>query len=146
MINKSLLDNEVTLYNYIGEADDYPAFQRSYIKNCCVFMTKGANLDASGRKGNGNAVLFIFDNESTVTNELGEPASYLPHEAWIDREQEDADRSSYWTLSDRGDDYFVEGVSLSDTPPQNASKFRIAKFKQLKKGSGDIAHTEVFGV
>jgi len=146
MINKEILDNEVTLYNYIGEVDDYPAFQRSYIKKCCVFITRGADLDGTGRKGNGNAVLFIFDNESTVTNELGEPASYLPYDAWLDREQEEADRGCFWTLSDRGDDYFVEGVSLSDTPPQNASKFRVVKFKQLKKGSGDIGHMEVFGV
>ena len=133
MASRRMLIDTVVLMNFIGEVDDVAAFQETTLLNCYCPLNEGADLNIQGKKANDSGRLYIFDEKTVALSDNGEPRSFLPYDQWKSLD----DKSKYWTISDKGTDYFRKnGSSL---------KLRITGFAHKKAGSKRMWHYEVDG-
>lgn len=134
-----MLNHLVVLYNYIGEIDDQATYQATVIAPCCCPTVNGSS---QGTEGN-SATLYVFDTKSIAKSPEGAQRSYLPYDKWV--RIPTADKGKYWTLSDRGTDYFQKGNSCPDVRQEIADKFKITGFRRFDTGSKRMWHWEVTG-
>lgn len=128
-----MLNDTVVLYNYIGEVDDEAAYQETTLSYCYCPLNEGADLNLQGKKANDSARLYIFDANTVATAADGTKRTFLPHDEWITSDC----KGSYWTLSDKGDDYFKKAGAKT--------RLRVVGFSHKKAGSRRMWHFEVDG-
>lgn len=133
MANLRMLNDTVILYNYIGEINDVATFQETTLSHCYCTMNEGADLNMQGKKANDSARLYIFDANTVATAADGTMRTFLPYADWIKSENKDL----YWTLSDKGEDYFKKAGTDNG--------FRIVGFSHKKAGTRRMWHFEVNG-
>ena len=133
MAGLRMLNDDVTLYNYVGEIDDEATYQETTLRNCYCPLNEGADLNLQGRKANDSARLYIFDANTVAVAADGTERTFLPYNEW----EALADRSAYWTLSDKGEDYFQKSGS--------SRRLRIRGFSHKKAGRRRMWHFEVDG-
>ncbi|MBQ4447423.1 MAG: hypothetical protein II897_03930 [Clostridia bacterium] len=132
-VHKMLIDT-VELFNYVGEVNDEASYQKTVFSKCYCPLDEGAALSVIGRTPIDGGKLYLFDMTTKAKDGFGNPVSYLPFPDWNAL----ADKTGYWTLSDKGTDYFVKAGS--------ANKLRINSFSRKKTGSRKMWHFEVVGV
>ena len=133
MTNRRILNDVVTLYNYVGEINDEASYQETIINRCYCPLNEGADLNKQGKKASDSAKLYIFDVGSVAVTADGTERSYLSYDEWSKL----IDKSAYWTLSDKGNDYYLkDGAS---------NKLRVVAFSRKKAGSKRMWHFEVDG-
>ena len=131
MASLKLLNDTVTLFNYIGEVDDRADYQETTLNHCYCILNEGADLNMVGHNGNDSAKLYIFDDSTSAVDGDGEQRTYLPFHLWTEEE----DKTPYWTLSDKGTDYLCkQGYD---------NQLRIIGFTHKKSGSRRMWHYEV---
>lgn len=131
--SRRILADTVTLYNYVGEVNDIATYQETILRHCYCPVSVGASKGLPTRRPSETARLYLFDFKTVAQADNGQRRSYLPYDEWklLD------DKSSYWTLSDRGDDFFVkEG---------NATRFNIVMVSHKDTGTRRMWHFEVDG-
>lgn len=133
MARGRMINDTVVLYNYIGEVDDEATFQETVLEHCCCPLNEGADLNIQGKKANDSARLYIFDANTTAVSNSGTKRAYLPYAEWLKAD----DKDRYWTLSDKGTDYFKKVGS--DT------RLRIVGYSRKHTGSKRMWHFEVDG-
>ena len=133
MASNRMLPDVVTLFNYVGEINDKAVYQETTLKHCYCPLNEGADLNRQGKKGKNSARLYIFDRRTIALDELGTKRSYMPYERWKDLDN----KSAYWTLSDKGNDYFKKSSSNN--------RLRIEGFSHKVAGSPRMWHFEVDG-
>lgn len=133
MASLRLLVDTVVLYNYIGEVNDEATYQETIFKRCYCPLNEGADLNMQGKKANDSARLYLFDGKTIAVGTDGTERKYLPYSQWKDAE----DKTAYWTLSDKGTDYFKKSVGNT--------KLRIVGFSRKKTGTRRMWHFEVDG-
>lgn len=129
MASRKLLIHSAKLLNYLGEVDNVAAFQETNLNHCYCPLLFGTGLSSQGRNGNDSTRLYLFDVGTTWTDTSGNTVTYLPYAKW----KELADKTGFWTISDKGDDYIV----LGDT------RLRIVQAIHRKNGSRRMWHWEV---
>ena len=135
MANPRMLKDTVTLYNYVGEVNDEAYYQDTILTNCYCPLNEGADLNLQGKKANDSARLYIFDANTIASGADGEERTFLPYETW--KALTASEKSSYWTLSDKGTDYFRKSGSNI--------RLRIIGFCHKKAGRKRMWHYEVDG-
>lgn len=131
MASRRILKDTVELYNYVGEVNDIATYQKTILRYCYCPSDKGIGNGLHAKKSAETSRLYIFDYKTVAEAPEGHKRSYLPYEQWKKAE----DKSSYWTLSDYGDDFFIkEG---------NTARFSITKFSHKYAGSRRMRHFEV---
>lgn len=133
MASLRILKDTVVLYNYIGEINDEATYQETVLTRCYCPLNEGADLNIQGKKANDSARLYLFDGKTLAAGNDGRIRTYLPYDEWKNA----ADKSSYWTLSDKGTDYFKKSVGNT--------KLRIIGFSHKKAGTRRMWHFEVDG-
>lgn len=133
MASRRFLTDTVLLFNYVGEVNDEATYQETIIKRCYCLTDKGVSLGSQGSKANDNCKLYIFDCHSIALSPDGSVRTYLPYEDW---ESNDC-KSRYWTLSDKGNDYFKK--------VESDNNFKITSFSKKNVGSHRMWHFEVNG-
>lgn len=127
----NMLTDTVTLFNYIGEINDEAVYQETTLAHCYCPLTEGANTDSHGKKSGDKTRLYIFDDKTVATASDGSPRTYLPYQEWA----EATDKSSFWTLSDKGNDYIIKTGSTN--------RLRVCGFCRKETGSRRMWHFEV---
>lgn len=126
-----MLPDTVVLYNYIGEVNDEATYQETVLTRCYCPLNEGADLNLQGKKANNSARLYIFDAKTVARSSEGTARTFLPYHQWKDA----ADKSAYWTLSDKGTDYILK--------QGGNTKLRVIGFAHKKNGSRRMWHYEV---
>ena len=129
-----MLEETVTLYNYIGEVNDEATYEKTILKHCYCVLNEGASVNGIGHKPNNSAKLYIFDEKTLAVSENGTLKTFLPYEQWKYTEN----KSSFWTLSDCGKDYFQKTGS--------STRLRISSYSRKAVGRKIMWHFEVNGV
>lgn len=133
MASLRMLTDTVVLYNYIGEVHDKATYQETILTRCYCPLDEGADLNIQGKKPNDSARLYLFDFRTIAKASDGTPRIYLPYSQW----KPASNKSAYWTLSDKGTDYFLKSGS--------STKLRIVGFSHKKAGTRRMWHFEVDG-
>ncbi len=133
MASLRMLKDTVVLYNYIGEVNDRATYQETVLTRCYCPLNEGADLNLQGKKANDSARLYLFDSKTLATAPDGTVRSYLLYSQW----REVTDKTPYWTLSDKGTDYFKKSVG--------STKLRIIGFSHKQAGTRRMWHFEVDG-
>lgn len=129
--SRRILKDTITLYNFVGEVNDIATYQETVLRYCYCPADKGIGNGLHAKKPAETARLYLFDFKTVAESPEGKKRSYLPYEQWKHAE----DKSSYWTLNDSGDDFFMK-------QGKNA-KFSITKFSHKDTGSRRMWHFEV---
>lgn len=140
MPNRRMLNHTVVVYNYIGEINDVATYQPTVISQCCCPSVNGTT---QGLKPNNTATLYVFDVNSKVTSPDGAVRRFIPYDEWLITP--DAKKSKYWTLSDRGTDFFTKGRVVHSVRDDVADKFKIVSVQRFEAGSKRMWHWEVVG-
>lgn len=133
MATKRMLPDTVTVFNYMGEFNDVAKWQKTVIEHCYCPVTIGANENMQGHVKGDSARLYIFDANSVAMSEHGQKRTFLPFDEWKYLD----DKTPYWTISDKGTDYFYK-----DGCPV---KFKIKRFAHKVAGTRRMWHFEVDG-
>jgi len=140
MASRRMLKHTVVLYNYIGEVNDVATYQVTIIEPCCCPSSMGSS---QGVNGVDSATLYVFDHITKAKSEGGTLRSYIPYDQWLNTE--DSAKGNYWTLSDRGTDFFSIGSVVRSPAQDFAGKFKVADFQRFDTGSKRMWHWEVRG-
>ena len=131
MASRRILKDTVTLYNYVGEVDDIATYQETILRYCYCQADDGIGHGLHAKNPDETARLYVFDFKTLAESPEGKKRSYLPYDQWKKTE----DKTSYWTLSDSGKDFFIkEGVT---------AKYNITKISHKNTGSRRMWHFEV---
>lgn len=133
MANKRILTDSVALFNFVGEINDEAIYQETNITQCYSSTNEGVSINSQGSKANDSSKLYIFDSHSVASSPDGSVRTYLPYDDWILLEE----KGQYWTLNDKGTDYFKK---VDDN-----NKFKITSFSRKNIGSQRMRHFEVIG-
>lgn len=135
MASRRVLPDTVLLHNYTGENEKGEAqYQTTVLHHCYAPFNEGqSGTSGTGKRPADSATLYIFDRATKAEDEVGAPRTFLPYEKWAALE----DKSGYWTLSDKGRDYFqVQGRD---------EKLVVVSFPHKVNGSPRMWHFEVVG-
>lgn len=133
MASLRLLVDTVVLYNYVGEVNDEATYQETVFKRCYCPLNEGADLNMQGKKAKDSARLYLFDSKTIAVSTDGMERTYIPYSEWL----KVSDKTPYWTLSDKGTDYFKKSVG--------STKLRIVGFSHKQAGTRRMWHFEVDG-
>lgn len=140
MAGRRMLPDTVTLYNYAGEDQDGRAtYAVTLLRNVYCSEQFGTDYDKEGKTSANKAMLYIFDANSVAESADGAPKSYLPYSEWINSDS----KESFWTLSDQGDDYFVNGLHNSNRPQDIRNSHKIVSVSRFKAGQRRMWHWTV---
>ena len=128
---RDILKDTVILHNSLGEIDDEVTYQDTILTRCYCPSSNGMELTNQGKKSNNSAKLYLFDYKTEARSVNGSVRKYLPYDEWLKLD----DKSRYWTLSEKGDDFF--------TIKGSTNWLRIFKFSHKKAGSRRMWHFEV---
>src|SRR5665647_63962 len=106
--------NTVTLYNFVGEINDTATYTVAVLRNVSLMKNMGTRLSAQGKQPENVTKLYLFDNQATAELADETEITYLTYEDWVLLST--AQKALHWTLSDKGDDYFSDGVQTSAKP------------------------------
>ncbi len=130
-MRRDVLKDTVILHNSLGEIEDEIAYQDTILSFCYCPSSNGMELTNQGNKSNCSAKLYLFDDKTEARSVNGSIRKYLPYEEWLNV----TDKSKYWTLSEKGDDFLtIKGLTR---------RLRIFKFSHKKAGSRRMWHFEV---
>lgn len=133
MASYRILRHTVLLSNYVGEVNDVATYQVTVLRHCYCPADEGISVGSHGKQPNDNSTLYIFDYRTVAESENGIPRKYLPYQEW----KKLTDKTPYWTLSDRGEDFFHRLDGHTD--------FRINGFSHKVIGTRRMWHFEVSG-
>lgn len=131
MASRKILKETIVLSNYLGEVNDFAAYQDTILTFCYCTDSESVSKGRPATKENESVRLYLFDFKTLASSSTGKKRTYLPYEQWKALD----DKSSYWTLNDNGRDYFVkEG---------QRDKRTITGFSHKTTGSRRMWHFEV---
>lgn len=128
-----MLDDTVILYNYLGEYRDVAQYQVTILNHCYCPLSTTADANNHGKNPINSARLYIFDENTVASSENGVTRTYIPYDDWLSL----SDKSGYWTLSDKGNDYFKKFGEVA--------RLRIVSFSHKVAGRRRMWHFEVDG-
>lgn len=143
MAGRRMLPHVVTLFNYAGEdADGRAIYSKTVLRTVYCTAQTGTDFDREGKKSTNKAVLYFFDTSSVAESEDGAPKQFMPYALWV---ASDSSKEPYWTLSDQGDDYFVQGETDAARPQDVHDAFKIVNAKRYEAGQKRMWHWTVTG-
>lgn len=141
MATRRVLRDNVTIYNYAGEAYNEAVYFVTYLSRVNCSENNSTNFDSHGEKRGNNAKLYFFETYSLATDYDGNKKLYLPYDEWLLLD----DKSQYWTICTEGNDYFVVGITDESEPPLIDKAYKISGFSNKRKGTRRMWHMEVDG-
>lgn len=136
-MDTKLLNDTITLFNYIGERDMVAVYNITVLKNVFVEITSGSSSSTQGDTPQDSAKLFIFDRK--VESLRGK--EYLNYYDWLNSNN----KTDFWTLRNDGKDYFTLGIAEAESPELCDDAYVIKSAIHLKKGTARMWHWEIDG-
>ena len=133
-MSRRILTDTVSLFNYAGESIEGEAqYIETVVKYCYCPSSQGVVNNTEGKAPEDGAKLFIFDRDSICKGIDGTYRTFIECDAYEKLE----DKSAYWTLSDRGRDYFMKKGDYN--------KHFLKSFSHKVAGTKRMWHWEVTG-
>ncbi len=141
MALSKILNDTITLFNYIGEdADGNPNYQKTYFNNVYFKPIEGMTPTVKGDDSSSSANLFIFDCVSKARGIMNREKTFCDYSLWEIKSESD----KYWTLSPDGKDYVVQGHIKESIDPANiAGAMVINSFIHYNMGLKRHHHWEI---